>query len=297
MAAPRATPIVSRTRWASFPEVKRFLGACVLLVAALPRCSVYSEDLLDDVVSVGTGGIPLGSGGATGGVPGVVGGSGGAPSGGLGGDTTGGSGGSSGTGNDPILVDEFVAEGTSGYNSGKFYGGWYRYADASAALAWEVATEDEMVQVRPDQAGNFALHVKGSGFMAWGVDIACTLKESAGTATAVDLSGYDGIVFWAKADSPTKSVKVSIGDIHSHEPNCTLVDSGDNCNLHAAAVPQSALTTTWKEFKVPFANIERTPAVDLTKAFALHFGLDPATADTTGTVDFWIDDVEFYREP
>jgi hypothetical protein len=259
-------------------------------VAALPHCSVYGPGLVDSdnssdvsatggtVVTAGSGGQPgSGSGGSqisTGGQS-------------LGGAATGGQAPTDNT----VLIDDLEHAGDPGYNNDPYFGSWFRVDDGSVGSAWTSADVGGMVELRSSSPDNYAMHVSGTGFADWGIDVYLTLQDT-GVASSVDLSAYTGIAFTGKADSTTKTVKVALADEYSHDPNCMDVDAGANCNKHATAVPASLFTTSWKEFKVPFSKVERTPAVDLTQVFAIHFTMDP---DAVGNVDFWIDDVRLYK--
>ena len=258
-------------------------------MAAVPGCFVYDKSLLGiDGDGDGSGGAAPGSGATNSGGDGNTGNTGGngSPTGGMGGDNPNGTGG--GTPVDPNLFIVTDASEPSYDNSpNPFYGQWDRYNDNSGG-SWDKGLS-AMFEPRADDASNTALHVKGSGFSDWGVGVFVTLKQGAGAAESVDLTAYDGLRFFAKSDDESKKVSVKFADVASHQPNCESA-TPSSCNNHAGGAPRT-LTNAWKEYTIAFPLPERDPAFDYTKAFAIHFTLDPAD----NNVDFWIDDIAFFK--
>lgn len=281
--------------------MKPLLFLAALTAFVVPACFVYDDSLVDDDGvssggSVSSGGLGSGGGstpsggsssGGTGsggdGVGGSLGGEGGAPVGGTGGST----------GEVVYLVNDMKTRNPA-YGNPPFFGRWARYDDASEEAAWANTNVTAMIQEDPEDASNFALHVKGTGFVDWGAGVYLSLQDS-GVLEPIDLSSYDGVRFRARAGGSTEvSIKFAFEDDVSRRPDCLPA----NCDKHAAVVPPPFLTTDWELFDFELKDIVRSPALNLTEVYALHFTMNPKDVeDLTGTVDFWIDDIAFYKKP
>lgn len=302
------------------------------MVCAASACNLYNDDLLgraegDDGSSGGTGGgstdsdggttgggspsgggAPPGNGGSggegeTGGAAGDGGnGDGGRDTGGAGGsgggDTGGGGGGTGGSGGTPTvylgLVDDFnESTPTPNYSNMPFYGTWSRYEQAGAT--WTAGSVTLMIQPRPDDADDGALHVDATDLDDWGVGVFVTLKNGG----AVDLSDATGIRFAALSMNDETVLKVAIADVHSHRNNCLAVNDGEDCDRHMKTVTSFALSDDWTVFELPIADFvdkiidgvnDRGADLDITQVFALHFQMDPDDE----VADFYLDDLEIY---
>lgn len=292
-------------------------------VFLLQACFVYDQDLLDEGragldttggSSPGSGGSEPASGGSTsggggtdtGGTPGD--GDGGDATGGTGGDATGGTGGESsggtgGTGGDATggsggetsgptftLVDAMDHPGNFKYSNFPFTGEYGRYGQESDgscnAAVWDTASVGDMFVEDPDDSENNVLRVRATDLDCWGVGVFMALNAPAGIFLPRDLSEYDGIRLRARRLVNESVVNVRLADESSHPEAC-----GESC-LDDALRPIN-LGTSWTVFVLPFDEFTRTgDALDLTMVYALHFALDPAET----TVDFLVDDIEFYTD-
>jgi hypothetical protein len=222
--------------------------------------------------SSGSGGSTGGSGGSTGGVPSVL-----------------------------DLIDDLSSE-TLVYSHAPFFGTWTRYAQPSG-IVWVPAAIDGMVV---EDEGNFALHVNATFTVDdWGVDVVLPLQESRGNYTHYDVTEYTGVRFRAKRGDGASALKVSLEDEASHRGSTLCVAGtggsggyvGEDCDNHAVA-PSVGLTTSWKEFYVPFASFttgvsgSRDEPLDETHVYAVHFQMNP-NGSPVPPVDFWIDDIYF----
>lgn len=302
------------------------------VTCAATACNLYNEQLLEDAVGDDgpSGGAPTGgndsgggadSGGAQsgGGTSGGTGGEGNGGSGGEGGEgvgggetggtgggdggttggggTGGGDGGSGGgSGGTPIvyigLVDDF-SDTTAGYSNMPFYGDWARYEQSGGV--WTATNVAGMMQDRPDDDTNGALHVDATMLDDWGVGTFVTLRKGG----AVDLTDATGIRFNAISMNTETVLKVAIADIHSHRNNCLTVDDGADCDRHMKTVTSFALSDEWAEVELPLTDFvdkvidgvnDRSSDLDLTQVFALHFQMDPDDE----VADFYLDDLEVY---
>lgn len=273
----------------------------IALATLLPSCFVYDESLLgedDGNPSVGggsngTGGSDSGgdggglsqSGGSTGGgTPGVGGsGDGGTPGGGGttsgGGNGAGGStGGGTGTGcygaftdvNATFLLDDFNTDWRSIGDGTEFTGSWSVSNDSTGTGISPTVADWGYEADTCAGAEDTALHIVGTNYSTWGASYDATLMVG---VTEVDLSDYDGVVFWARSDATPKN-QIKLGITATGSPV-------------AESTPR-VLTAAWKQYKIPFPS-----GPDATKVKAVQF---VAAAVAAGdSFDIWIDDVHFYN--
>jgi hypothetical protein len=266
----------------------------LLCLCAAPSCLVYDESLLDfDSAATGgsgDGGLGSGVGGGTGGDAGAAGTpSGGAPSSGGANSADGGTSGSGGSTSPEdcelvgatgpftgvgttTLIDDF--EVTWRYLNGQgFNGQWFAVGDAAGSGM--SPTVDEWSYAEQGCApGNHALHVVAAGYTAWGVSYDAELWSSSPPSAGV--SGYTGIVFWARTDRPGVALKVGLTDPQSEV-------------TREVNVPP--LTRDWKQYKFPLSAFTAVGSLDLTKVRVVQL-VGVAAAD----IDFWIDDLSFYTQ-
>lgn len=285
--------IVSESGCASLHQVKSLSVLFVLALAVPPACSVYGEGMFDDT-NASVGGTSGGT--ANGGGP-VDGGSGGTPSGGgsgtggdgLGGEPVGGTGGdgSGGAVGTYVLIDDLEQGPT--YTNAPFTGGWDRYIDGSGnGSNWDQDLVD-MVEVDPDDSSNQAFRVHVTGFSAgsWGLGVYVSLNAPS-TITAIDISGYTKLIVRARgSSSAARTLRIAIEDDPSRTaPACPNAA----CVPHAPLGQRTLTVDEWQTIELSLA-ATRVPAFDPTKAYAIHFTMDPR--DSTSVVDFWIDDIYF----
>lgn len=237
---------------------------------------------------VGDGGSDPGGGGTGGEGDGGTDGTGGV------GDTGGsGSGGGSG-GSPPLppigLIDDFKLVGTASYDNAPFHGAWDRYIQPGGT--WAVTLTSAMVQARPDDAQNIAIHVAATTLDSWGAGVLVTVQGG----NAMDWTEVEGIRFDIATMNGETGLRVGIADINSHLPVCMTVNGGADCDKHMRAAQTFTIDDTFTKVDIPLAAFTdlwidgRTSALDVTAICALHFQLDP-----TGTaVDYYVDNVETY---
>ncbi|HSC89010.1 MAG TPA: hypothetical protein VLC09_17130, partial [Polyangiaceae bacterium] len=247
--------------------MKRFLLAVTLSVAALPHCTPYGPDLIDPGDG-STGGTAPASGGAlTGGA--ATGGS--AP-------LTGGSASGGGGGDVPIVATVDDLEQGPVYANGPFTGGWDRFIDTGVdGGTWAAASMAAMVQEDPADATNHAFHVEATAFgpTSWGLGVYVTLNQTT-DVESIDISAYTKLKFRARGSTSTATVlRVSVEDEESHTKPCPAAD----CVAHASVGQRSLPADTWQDVEFNLAP-NRTPAFDPTKAYAIHFTMDPPSTET-----------------
>jgi hypothetical protein len=185
-------------------------------------------------------------------------------------------------------VDDFSGKSES-YDNSPFFGTWARTGQSD--IAWDKTTVTAMIQEIPDDTGNWALHIKAtapndaSPAVDWGGDTYATIKGG----SSIDLTGYTKIRFRARSiDDATLTFKVSIEDFAS-----TWAECNPSCPPHAVRTTSLASASSgWKDFELDLSTFTRaSPAVDLTKVYAIHFSMDPLNSATG--IDFWVDDISF----
>lgn len=228
----------------------------------------------------GSGGEPAtGGAGPTGGASAGGGASGGASTGGAAGAGGGATGGAGAT---EILIDD-LEHGDEAYLNIPFVGNWRLADDGTSAGVWTspVAPKSNSTPFSTSDrgGGNLAVHAKADGYTNWGVDLYVSLQETQAEGNKpIDLSQYGGIFFWAKADSATKKIKVSVEDQTSHAD-------------YAHIGMEKTVTGTWARYDVSFAELEfgKSRTIERDKIYAIHFSVN------SSAVDFWIDDVGLYQ--
>jgi hypothetical protein len=235
----------------------------------------------------GSGGDETGgSGGSTGGSGGVA--SGGAGSGGEG------SGGEGSGGAPPLppigLIDDFQVVGVASYENPPFHGSWDRYVEPGGT--WTATLTSAMVQARPDDGGNRAIHVVATTLDDWGAGVLVTVNGG----DAMDWIEVEGIRFDVATMNGEAGLRVGIADHNSHMPVCYEVNDGADCDKHLRSAQVFTIDETFTTVDIPIDTFTdpwvdgRVSALDLTAICALHFQLDPAADE----VDYYIDNVETY---
>ncbi len=283
----------------------------VIVVSALwlPSCLIYDESLLgsdsDSNPSTGgdgsaSGGATPGSGGAgTGSMPatgGDLGTGGAAPSGG--GTATGGNVGTGGSTSDCSGVGTTMAytdvtawtyfpdavastaliDNLNGFdhnfvgNTGTFNGNWQTGVDDPTNTSLNPTGASWTNYQDPClPADNLSLHATGTGYKNWGASFNAELKSPIAN---VDVTAYDGVVFWARSAAATnQKIRIDFAD-DTHSVTTTELTIQAN--------------SKWKAYQVKFP-----VGLTLTKVRIVYISAMPV-ADDTSSFDFWIDDPSFY---
>jgi expansin (peptidoglycan-binding protein) len=148
------------------------------------------------------------------------------------------------------------------------------------------------------QGSMFAVHTVGDGYTYAGVGFDlnnATNQEESPQSQSFDASAWDGIVFWAKG---TAQLRIEFS-MKSFVPRDRGGTCDSNCwDVYGNATAAAQLTADWKEYKVPFTGMQResgstSPAFDATQLMDISF----KHTGQNDHFDFWIDDVQFYRDP
>jgi len=139
----------------------------------------------------------------------------------------------------------------------------------------------------------YGLHVSGRDFNSWGSGVAVDLNKPAGdpaTKAPYDATGYTGITFWARAESPTTvTVALPDADTDAAGETCTT------CDHHYYKTLQ--VTTNWQRFTVAFSGLVLEPgsappptAFKPSGVVSLQFRLAPGQ-----NYDLYLDDLAFLK--
>jgi hypothetical protein len=181
-------------------------------------------------------------------------------------------------------------------------GSWAISSDGSPGGVQQEFVQ-ELVPSRPNPDGSSsgrAFRITSNGQqMKWGSSWYATLRND----RAVDVSGFAGLVFWARSTSPDGTmVKVSFADQDAYnrvmpleDQVCDILD--DKADGHACADYYAAYIipgTEWRRFVVPYASLKTLGwgvdhAFDPSRLFAILFSVAPGIA-----YDQWVDDIAFY---
>jgi hypothetical protein len=252
----------------------------------------------------GTGGAPSGSGGSRAGSGGTLttgsGGGSGAGTGGTsgagtgGGNAAGGATGSGGAAPSTEMIDNLDDnDGRILVVSGR-QGPWHSFNDTSSGNQVPPINGTFAPQSGGANSTPYAVHTTGSGYQFGGVGFdlnnATATAESA-QSMAYNASAFTGITFWAKGT----------GNLRIELPQRSFVptDRGGSCsgtcwNVYGSRAIQGQLTSSWKQFTIPFSSLQRedgssSPAFNPAELMGIAFKHEGST------FDFWIDEVQFTR--
>ncbi len=135
-----------------------------------------------------------------------------------------------------------------------------------------------------------AAHVAGttvSGADAWGAEFGANFVN--GQGALYDASKYAGIKFKAKATGPTTKLRVSLGDVNTHQDAGKCKACWNHFRKEITATPE------WAEYTVAFADLKqrdgwgdpRPPSVDPSQLVSVSFAVEGGQA-----FDIWIDDIQ-----
>lgn len=180
-------------------------------------------------------------------------------------------------------------------------GGWYVYNDKTPG-ATQSPAEGKVAATGGGACGtDFALKTTGSGFATWGAGIGTDLKGMGANKSPYDVSKYQGITLWLKAGRADMPVRVKLTDTET-----TQKANGGNCENPAAgaAVCDNAygtgltLTTEWKKYQLPFAEMTQEIWGKKLNAFPassiLALQIQVGAADGKDGFELWVDNVGFY---
>lgn len=179
---------------------------------------------------------------------------------------------------------------------------------------WVVSDETESATLQPpanaapepellprERCGSrYAMRLTGEGFTGWGATLVAGMDydDASQSIQPVDLSGYEGLMFWARVgELHNSSVRVqfqdsntdALGGVCNPEPS-----SPDECynGWGTAILP---LDTEWRLYRIPFRNLGqrdfgyRAESFVPSTVYNIEWNLDP-----NSVFDLWVDDLWFY---
>jgi hypothetical protein len=148
----------------------------------------------------------------------------------------------------------------------------------------------------------YAAHATGYGFSEWAVlSVSMGWGSTDGGIPGLlphDASFRQGITFWARiGDTSTNQVRFALSDKYTRPEGGFCVEDGTletDC-FDLFGVPLTRLSTTWTQYRIPFAGLTqrgfglKRPAFDNGSIYTIEFNFQPGTV-----FDLWVDDIAFY---
>jgi hypothetical protein len=175
-------------------------------------------------------------------------------------------------------------------------GKWFTFDDGSAGQ--QTPTDATWTTVEGGVAGK-SLHVQGGGFTSWGsgVGVNFAWDTSTNQACGYDVSGWDGISFWAKGNVTGFSVALPELDV-------VPIQDGGRCSADCYGAHQAAvdLDDCWHQYALTFAELQppswsaETGPLNLKEVSGVQFTVYTGSAPDN-QFEFWLDEVELFQGP
>jgi hypothetical protein len=207
-----------------------------------------------------------------------------------------------------LLIDDFEHSSANLPLIAGRIGSWYAAGDMTAGAIMQPLGLATPELIPGGRCGSRkALHVTGSGFLDWGAQVEGTMHFGANAAGNSEelpydaaARGYQGVHFFARVgDTSTTMVRFAVSDEYARpEAGLCAVNGtqGDQCYDTFGTTLSEALTTDWREFRIPFSGLAQQTfglpggiAPDTSKLYDMQF-----TFPAHVVFDLWVDDVSFY---
>jgi hypothetical protein len=172
-------------------------------------------------------------------------------------------------------------------------GFWFTYVDDYDAHSTITPVPNQVAKPvlmsTPRETSQYAMHAYGVYNDYAGLGVLFNIAAEGETPKIYDASAYTGIKFWAKGSGTYLRV---FGQMDTTEP----VANGGTCTSTSCTANYDllSLSTSWKEFKVPFSYLTGgTVSFKASRLWSIEFG--PYTCSADCSFDFWIDDVTLYK--
>ena len=186
------------------------------------------------------------------------------------------------------VIDDFEDANLAILNDAGRSGTWVRFGDGYGEDALTVTSISG--QRRSSQ---YALHHSGSGFDNWGSGLLVDLDNSGGQVASkqpYDLSGFSGITFWARAETPIMlTVTLPDANTDSAGNRCTT------CDHHWYA--RVTIDSEWRRYTVELnelvleaGSVPAPESFDVSNVFSVQFKVAAGIE-----FDFMLDDVALIR--
>ena len=206
------------------------------------------------------------------------------------------------------LIDDFEHSGANIPLIAGRMGSWYAAGDSTPGALLQPLGLAAPELIPGGRCGSHkALHITGSGFLDWGSEVSTTMHYGANDAGVSEelpydaaARGYQGVHFFARVgDTSTTQVRFAISDEYAR-PEAGICDvkgsQGTACYDTFGTPLTEALTTDWREFRIPFTGLAQQDfgvrggvAPDVSKLYDIQF-----TFPARVVFDLWVDDLSFY---
>lgn len=181
---------------------------------------------------------------------------------------------------------------------GQRIGYWYTYNDGTG-MQTPAPDPSGVIPFKPTAGGHsplFSAETNGTAFTTWGAGMGFDFNNTAKKSCVYNASAYTGIKFWAKGNVALKAmVKIpATTQSTSDSGTCTATAM---CEDHYTLTPTPALTTTWTQYTITFADATSFAQAgwgvkvpfDKSNIIAMQFQINMGVA-----FDFAVDDVTFF---
>jgi hypothetical protein len=199
---------------------------------------------------------------------------------------------------DPLVLDDLEDGNDNIPMVAGRHGFWYTFNDESVGGTQTPAGNAAFkVTAGGPEGSNFCARTTGNGFTLWGAGMGFDLNAGAtdnAPKGSIDASAHTGISFMAKGNQPILFIVQTSGVLPTDQGG-TCVPSmvaGEECeDAHGKSI---ALTSVWKEYKVPFTGLAqagwgKVVAFDKKKLTSVFFQLGASVS-----FDVWVDDIKLY---
>ncbi len=143
----------------------------------------------------------------------------------------------------------------------------------------------------------YAMRVTGSDFSDWGAVLSLGFRFD-GTAKPVDLSDFDGVMFWARVgESHSSDIRIQFQDSTTHPEGglCSEESGSENECWDGWGTELAPLGTDWQLYKIRFASLAQRnyglqgEEFDSKQVYGIDFNLQQDSV-----FDLWLDDLWLY---
>lgn len=183
-------------------------------------------------------------------------------------------------------------------------GGFYMFNDGTGMQKPPTGGLPDATHVMRCES-TFALCTSGSGFTTWGAGFGTDLGQVAkladggmGKKTAYDASAYKGVSFWAKSNSASVSVRLSVKDKNTAPEGgvCDAMMTSGAMACNDDWGKSFTFTSDWKPYTLMFSEMRQSgwgaaySAFDVKDAYSIQFQVNKGI-----DFDLCIDDLAFVR--
>jgi hypothetical protein len=179
-------------------------------------------------------------------------------------------------------------------------GGWWITSDGTDGIVTPEADAQPPAEriLGKRCESEFGMHITGADFSEWGAVLSLGFRYD-GKELPVDLSEFDGVMFWARVgETHSSNVRIQFQDATTHL-------EGGNCDPEAGSEDEcwngwgtevSPISSEWQLYKIRFSTLAqrdyglRSDSFDVENVYNIDFNLDPSSV-----FDLWIDDLWLFE--